>query len=59
MTPHPELLRLLAQMVRDVAKVGPEPLRRAAEQLVYLGWWVRGVRREEAANDSRPPPDLG
>lgn len=58
MTPHPELLRLLAQMVREVAEVGPEPIFEAAERLEYLGWLVRGVRRGEPANDSTWPTDL-
>lgn len=58
MTPHPELLRLLAQLMREVVEVGPEPILEAAERLEYLGWMVRGLRRGEPANDSIWPPDL-
>ena len=59
MTPHPELLRLLAQLVREVAEAGPEPVLLAAERLQYLGWLVRGLQRAAPANDSVWPPDSG
>jgi hypothetical protein len=58
-TPHPELLRLLAHMVREVAKAGPEPILQAAEQLQYLGWMVRGLQRGAPANDSTWTADSG
>ena len=57
MIPHPELLRLLAELVRDVAKAGPEPVLQASERVVYLGWLVRGLHRGDAANESVLPPD--
>lgn len=59
MTPHPELIRLLAQLMRDVAQGGPEPVREASQRLIYLGWLVRGMKRVESANDSIFPDDLG